>query len=84
MNRMKVGGGFRLMIETPCEIGDRIWTVENGNVMRCMCQGFKVRTDGVVEVLGLYDIPYEIGVNCFLSEEEAREHGGELCICGSL
>ena len=47
-----------------------------------MCQGFKVRADGVVEVLGLYDIPYEIGVNCFLSEEEAREHGGELFICG--
>lgn len=39
MNRMKVGGGYRLVIETPCEIGDRIWTVENGNVMRCMCQG---------------------------------------------
>jgi len=71
-----------LVIETPCEIGDRIWTVECGEMMKQMCQGFKVRADGVVEVLGLYDIPYEIGVNCFLSEEEAREHGGELFICG--
>lgn len=70
------------MIETPCEIGDRIWTVECGEMMKQMCQGFKVREDGVVEVLGLYDIPYEIGVNCYLSEEEAREHGGELFICG--
>ena len=82
MNRMKVGGGVRLGIETPCEIGERIWTVECGEMMKQMCQGFKVRADGVVEVLGLYDIPYEIGVNCFLSEEEAREHGGELFICG--
>lgn len=70
------------MIETPCEIGDRIWTVECGEMMKQMCQGFKVRADGAVEVLGLYDIPYEIGVNCYLSEEEAREHGGELFICG--
>ena len=82
MNRMKVGGGFRLVIETPCEIGERIWTVECGEMMKQMCQGFKVRADGVVEVLGLYDIPYEIGENCFLSEEEAMEHGGELFICG--
>lgn len=68
-----------MVIETPCEIGDKIWTVENGIVMRCMCQGFKVRTDGVVEVLGTYDIPYEIGVNCYLSEEEAKENGVILC-----
>lgn len=70
-----------MKVELPCRVGAKIWEVSDNYpylIRQNVVKGFKVT--GKMKVLPLiaYDIPLEIGVNGFLSREEAERRVREL------
>ena len=70
-----------MTIETPCEIGDKIYTVTENppyKIFHYKVTGFKVTAKKKVYPLAMYDIPYEMGVSAFKTREEAEKRIREL------
>lgn len=60
-------------IEVPCNIGDILYCISDfgDDIWRVVCNGYVVKEDKVL-VMAVYAMTYEVGVDAFLTIDEAK------------
>ena len=63
----------KIEIEVPCSIGDILYCISDfgDEIWRIVCNGYLVKEDKVL-VTAVYAMHYEVGVDAFLTMEEAK------------